>query len=438
MTPPEKRQQRFKVWLDAEDVNFTSAAAKKAYKQKVQRLSDAYNVTEPDRVPVALPVGALPAYLYGTDYYHSMYDYELSTTAWEKFNLDFKDADTLSSPAMLLPGKVYDLLDYHLYKWPGHGLSKNAEGIQYVEGEYVKANDYDALIKNPSDFWMRVYLPRVLGVFESWTKLNPWTDIIEVPAAYLGAFGDPEVQASLRKLIRIGNEISKHRKIMGEFTRKITGAGFPSVMGALAIAPFDTIGDTLRGTQGVIFDMYRQPDKLLEAINVITTLTIDSIKSAARNPHAVAVSFPLHKGADGWMSDKQFDKFYWPSLRKVIQACIDEGLLVKLFAEGSYNTRLESVNEFPKGAVAWEFDQSDMARAKKILGGKCCISGNVPTSLMVTGTPQDVKKVCKNLIETCSRGGGYILSGGAHIDNGNAENLYAMLDAAKEYGLYKK
>ncbi len=436
MTPREKRQQRFKVWLDAGNVNFVSAAAKKDYRRKVQRLTDVYNVTEPDRVPVSLPVGALPAYLNGTDYYHSMYDYDLSTGAWEKFNLDFKDADTLSSPAMLLPGRVYDLLDYHLYKWPGHGLSKKAEGIQYVEGEYVKANEYDALIKNPSDFWMRVYLPRVLGVFESWTKLSPWTNIIEVPAAYLGAFGDPDVQASLRKLIRIGNEISKHGKAMGEFTRKLTEAGFPETRGTLAIAPFDTVGDTLRGTQGVIFDMYRQPDKLLEAIDVITTLTIDSIKTAARNPDTLMASFPLHKGADGWMSDKQFDKFYWPSLKKVILACIEEGILVNLFAEGSYNTRLESVNEFPKGAVMWLFDKTDMAKAKKILGDKCCISGNVPTSLMITGTPQDVKKYCRNLIEVCGKGGGYILSGGAHLDGGNAENLHAMLEAAMEYGVY--
>ena len=148
--------------------------------------------------------------------------------------------------------------------------------------------------------------------------------------------------------------------------------------------------------------------------------------------------FPLHKGADGWMSDKQFEKFYWPSLKKVIDACIDEGILVSLFAEGSYETRLSSVNEFPKGAVHWMFDKTDMAKAKKALGDKCSISGNVPTSLLLTGTPQQVKEYCRKLIEICAPGGGYILSPGANSDIINIENMRAMVEAAKEYGVYKK
>ena len=30
------------------------------------------------------------------------------------------------------------------------------------------------------------------------------------------------------------------------------------------------------------------------------------------------VFIPLHKGADGFMSNEQFEKFYWPSLKKVM------------------------------------------------------------------------------------------------------------------------
>jgi len=108
-----------------------------------------------------------------------------------------------------------------------------------------------------------------------------------------------------------------------------------------------------------------------------------------------------------------------------------------LFAEGSYMTRIERCNEFPKGAVSWLFDKTDMATAKKVLGDKCCISGNVPTSLLTTGTPSEVKEYCRNLIEVCAPGGGYILAGGANIDAGKPENLRAMMEAAKEYGVYK-
>jgi hypothetical protein len=438
MTPLQKREQRFKWWIDADSINFINADAKKAYKQRVQRLIDVYNVREPDRVPVSMMIGALPAYLYGTDYYSCMYDYEKAVKAWDKFNQDYLDADSLSNPGTVIPGRVYDLLDYKLYKYPGHGLAKNATGIQFVEGEYMKANEYDALILNPSDFWMRTYMPRIFGAFESWRLLSPFTSIIEAPAMSFSPYTMPEVQNSLKALINVGNELVKYIQVIGEFGRRTLAAGYPAARGAFAKAPFDVIGDTLRGTQGIINDMFRQPDKLLEAIDVITKLIIESGIASANASKGLTAMFPLHKGADGWMSEKQFNTFYWPSLKKVINAFIEEGILVTLFAEGSYDTRLESVNEFPKGTVTWLFDRTDMAKAKKVLGDKCCIAGNVPTSLMATGTPKAVKDYCRKLIETCGKGGGYILAGGAQVDNGKPENVRAMLDAAKEFGVYKK
>jgi uroporphyrinogen-III decarboxylase len=85
----------------------------------------------------------------------------------------------------------------------------------------------------------------------------------------------------------------------------------------------------------------------------------------------------------------------------------------------------------------WHFDQTDMARAKKILGGTACIAGNVPASLLRTGTPRAVKEYCRKLIEVCGKGGGFILTGGASIDKGNPDNLRAMMEATEEYGVYK-
>jgi uroporphyrinogen-III decarboxylase len=136
------------------------------------------------------------------------------------------------------------------------------------------------------------------------------------------------------------------------------------------------------------------------------------------------------------MSTKQFETFYWPSLRKICLALIDEGIVPSLFAEGSYATRLEIVNEFPKGAVSWRFDRTDMAVVKKILGDKCCISGNVPASLLSLGTAAEVKECCHRLIEVCAPGGGYILAAGSSVDHAPPENLRTMMEAAQEYGVY--
>jgi uroporphyrinogen-III decarboxylase len=107
-----------------------------------------------------------------------------------------------------------------------------------------------------------------------------------------------------------------------------------------------------------------------------------------------------------------------------------------LFAEGRYNNRLEIIKDLPEGKVMWHFDQTDMARAKEILGNTACIAGNVPASLLRTGTPQAVKEYCRKLIEVCGKGGGFVLTGGASIDKGNPDNLRAIMEAAEEYGVY--
>jgi uroporphyrinogen-III decarboxylase len=108
-----------------------------------------------------------------------------------------------------------------------------------------------------------------------------------------------------------------------------------------------------------------------------------------------------------------------------------------IVAEGRYNRRLEIIKDLPKASVMWLFDQTDMGNAKEVLGDTACIAGNVPASLLVTGTAQDVKAYCRILIEVCGRGGGYILTGGASIDQGKPENLRAMIEAVKEYGVYR-
>lgn len=437
LSPAEKKEERFKVWRTSTGVKFSSSAAETKFKQRVERFIAAYQVREGDRVPVSLNIGATPAYLAGSDLHTVMYDYEKAKDIWIKFNQDF-DMDTLASPGMVLPGRVYDLLDYKLYSWPGHGLSTSADGIQFIEGEYMKADEYDALMRNPSDWWQRVYMPRVFGAFQSFKFLQPLTNIIELPATHFMPYSRPDVQASIKALIDIGNELSRWMKVTGEFGKWALEAGYPMGRGGMAKAPFDTLGDTLRGTKGIVSDMYRQPEKLLEALDVIADITIAQTLASANASKAYMVMFPLHKGADGFMSQKQFDKFYWPSLKKVILALVNEGIIPMLFAEGSYDSRLDSVNEFGKGDVTWLFDKTDMARAKKILGSTCCVSGNIPSSLLITGTAKEAKEYCRKLIEVCAPGGGFILSAGAGVDNANPDNIRAVMAAAKEYGVYRK
>jgi len=202
----------------------------------------------------------------------------------------------------------------------------------------------------------------------------------------------------------------------------------------MSLAPFDFIGDTLRGTRGILTDMFRQPDAVLEACDRIAPIVVRWVTRAANPQTAPLVFMPLHKGADGFMSVEQFQKFYWPSLRKVIDGLVADGFVPYLFAEGAYGTRLETIADVPKGSTVWHFDHTDMRRAKQILGGTACIQGNVPLPLLQLGTADDVKAYCRDLIQAVGAGGGFILDVGAVVDEAKEENMMAMIQAAKESG----
>ena len=439
MTPEQRRSWRLENLRNSgASVKFVSPQAGKNYQTRVNRLIDVYNLREPDRIPLSAMPGNLPLAMAGLDTKTSFYEPEKAFEAAMKFNDQYaEDIEAFSLPVQV-SGQFMEALDYKLYAWPGHGLPDNSGGWQFIEGEYMTADEYDDLIRDPSDFWLRKYLPRVAGSFQPFKMFQPLTNIIEnVQINTLGPFSQPAVQDMFRTFIKAGEAFAKAQQAAMPYFGKAAEYGFAASFGTLCFAPFDVLGDTLRGTTNIMKDMFRRPKKLLAALDVITEITISNMLENPNIDSMFMVGYPLHKGADGWMSQQQFDTFYWPSLKRCMDAFIKEGLIQSLFAEGGFNTRLEHVNQFPRGTVTWRFDQTDMGKAKEILGKDCCIQGNVPTSLLVTSTPDKVKDYCRQVIETCKPGGGYVLCPGAGAENPKLENLKAMVEAVNEYGWYK-
>jgi uroporphyrinogen-III decarboxylase len=278
---------------------------------------------------------------------------------------------------------------------------------------------------------MHTYLPRVFGELGALRMLPLLPMIQEIPMVpmALAPFATPDLQAALNKIIEAANLMMQDLMTAGAFAAQVKANGFPGFFGGFSKAPFDAIGDTLRGTRGIMLDMYRQSDLLLEACDRFVPLMIEGGLGAIDVTGGLAVMLPLHKGADGFMSQEQYETFYWPTLKKVLLGFAEEGILSVCFAEGSYDQRLETIADCPTGMVAWMFDQTDMHRAKDVLGNKACIMGNVPTSLMAAGTPEEVKAYCKDLVDYCGKDGGFILTNGASVEITTDENIRAMLES---------
>jgi len=438
LTKEQKREQRLQRWLSPPGIKFRDAKAEKLYKERVNRFIKAFLCTEPDRVPVIVPAGNFPLRYSGLTLKQAMYNPAIIRPAWKKFIADFdNDMDDFLGPAGINSGRAMEILEYKMFKWPGHGLADDVEYQQYVETIMMQENEYDALLKDPSDFGFRVLMPKAVGALEPLKSFPPLNSLMGMPMAFAFPFTRPEVRDAFQKLMEAGMELEQFMKELRLVNLDAITAGFPMGMGAVALAPFDMIADHLRGTQGTAIDMYRQPGKLLEATDMVLEQTIQRTIASVNAMGTFVVNFALHKGDDTFMSNKQFEKFYWPSLKKLINALIDEGIIVSLFCEGRYNRRLEYIGDFPEGWVVWQFDQTDMAQAKRMIGNNCCIVGNVPGSLLSFGDVKDVKEYCRKLIEDCAPGGGYILTGGTVVTEAKPENLHAFIEISRKYGVYK-
>jgi len=80
----------------------------------------------------------------------------------------------------------------------------------------------------------------------------------------------------------------------------------------------------------------------------------------------------------------------------------------------------------------------DIAEVKAHLAGKMSAWGNIDCrTLLVTGTPDEVRESVRATIEIAAPGGGYALTSSNSIyPNVPAENYLAMVEAAHELGRY--
>ena len=407
------------------------------YREKSRRIEDAVELKRPDRVPFAPVVHYFAATYAGIGFQEIMYDYDKLGVAIKKMVSDLQMDICPDTFRVLSWVRPLEALDYKLLKWPGHGLSPDVT-FQFVEGEYMAAAEYDAFLRDPSDFLMRTYLPRICGTLEPLTMLRPlmfgwYTRLV----SNLASFGRPEVITALESLIKAGKEAQIMITKGSTFSKEMAALGFPRQFSSSVAAPFDYVGDYLRGTRGIMLDMYRNPDKLLEACDKILPWMIEQATSIPKTEGINRVFIPLHKGLDGFMSLEQFKTFFWPTLKKLMLAIIDAGLTPNPLFEGDCTSRLETIADMPRGKAIYWFERTDLAKAKEILGSDICIEGGLPASLLCTGSPEDVRAYTKKLIETVGMGGGFIMNGEMGIpDEARVENVRAMADSVREYGVY--
>jgi len=412
--------------------------AAELYRQREKRVQDAIALRVPDRVPVLVLFAFFPARYCGMTIQELMYDPEKLFQAQWKTMVDF-EPDMDNNPfGLRYLGPILETLDFKPLKWPGHGLASD-HTYQYVEGEYLKVEEYDHFLLDPTDFMIRIFWPRIFGALQGLQQLPPLHNIISY---YLGismgfrAFAHPEVKEALETLVKAGEKSLEIATYSSRFTQQAREAGFPMQYGAVTQAPFDTLSDFFRGMKGTMLDLYRRPQKVIQACEKLLPFMLEMAVNGTRASGNPRVFIPIHWGLDSFMSPKQFEKFFWPTLRELMVALIDKGLNPCPLWEGNCTARLEIIKDIPAGKACYAFEATDMVKAKEILGDTVCLRGNVPLSIMATGTPDQIRAYCKKLIDTVARGGGYIMDTSTGLDDAKPENVKALFEFTREYGVY--
>jgi uroporphyrinogen-III decarboxylase len=430
----ERRERRFQRWLGAQGVEFGSDSARQDYRERVRSLIDAITLRKPARVPVTANLGFFVGTYSGLTKRESMYEYEKMAAALVKYHEDFRP-DFQARP--VAPAGVFELLGLQFVEWPGHGLPDDTPW-QYREQEYMRPEEYDALTADPETYFRRALLPRFGVAFTSLAGLAPFSDLVEAASMPYNIlpFANPGVLQGIERLAGAARESLDWLKATAAAEADAAARlGIPPEFGGSAKAPYDILADTLRGTKGIMLDRFRRPEKILAAAERFVPLVIDLAARQAARAEAPLIVFWLHKGADAFMSEADFRTFYWSTLKAVIMGLIAEGIVPVMFAQGSYTNRLEVIadDELPAGSVLWWFDQTDMAAARRVLRGRACIAGNVPSALLALASAQEVEQYVTTLLDECATDGGFFLRNGASLDDAKAENLIAMIETGRNW-----
>jgi hypothetical protein len=410
--------------------------AAELYREREKRVMDVVQGIKPDRVPVILDFGYMAARYAGMTYQEALYNLDKWVAANRQIVQDFAPDIYMSNP--FLTGPALEIIASQTLKWPGIGLGVN-QSPQYVEGELMKADEYDLFLSDPSDFIVRTYLPRTAKKLAGLEKLPRLSDLfgLGIGMAPLGMLTDPDVVLAFESVYKMALISNKWAATREAFVKELEAQGFPAIVGVVpGMPPFDYLSDFLRGMRGTMLDMYRQPKKLLEAIERLLPFALEKTRAVSVPCGTRLLFMGPHRGADDFMSLKQFETFYWPGLKAVILAAIDTGFIPYIFWEGNCTSRLEHFAELPPGKVIHRFDRSDMIKARKILGKGHCIAGGILPSLLQTGTVREVREQCRKLIDAFAQDGGYIMTTSCVMDEANPENVRAMVEFTKDYGVY--
>jgi len=392
----------------------------KLYQERLNRYVTAMRNEKPDKVPIRPFLAEFTARYAGYTCQEVTHDYRKAFDAVVKTASDF-DWDAVVGNMVYVWSGLTEAVGLKYYGVPGIEIGEDV-GFQYKEppeeDAFMKPDEYDQLIEDPTGFLFNVWLPRV--------------------SRDVAAQGEGASYRNNLSFLKGGMAmLSYFSAFPGQGERLKEECGMPGAIAGILKAPFDILADKLRGYLGLCTDLFERPDKVLAACEALAPHLCRIAMTSSDPTNTVPISIWMHRGCVPFVSHDQFDRLYWATLKPIIQELWSAGHQVLFYAEGNWNHHLESFAELPEGSIIYHVDRDDIMDVHRRIGDRFCLSGGLPNTLLSFGTEEQVRAECKRIIEGVAKDGGYIMDASAIVQNdAKPENIRAMTEATREYGAY--
>jgi uroporphyrinogen-III decarboxylase len=390
------------------------------YAQRMSRYVTAMRNEKPDMIPIRPFVAEFTGTYAGYDCQELAHDYTKAFDAACKCAADF-DWDAVVANMVYVWTGLTQGVDLRYYGVPGIDVPANM-GFQYLEPPeteaFMRGDEYDQLIEDPTGFLYHVWLPRVA---------NPVRHV-----------GEPITEEHNLSFLKGGMAMMLYfLSFPGQIDRLRRESGTVSAIAGIFKAPLDIIADKLRGYLGLVDDLMTQPDKVLAACEALMPHLYHVARSTADPDKNVPIGYWMHRGCVPFVTPDQFNNIYWPTVKPIIEELWADGHQTLFYAEGNWDHHLESFAQLPDQSIVYHVDQGDIFKAHAVLGDRFCLSGGIPNFLLAFRPPDEVRAHCKKVIEGVARDGGYILDASAIVQNdATVENVRAMTQYVREHGVY--
>ncbi|MEM2702040.1 MAG: uroporphyrinogen decarboxylase family protein [Candidatus Bathyarchaeia archaeon] len=389
------------------------------YQERLKRYLTAMRNEKPDCVPIRPFVAEFTAKYAGLTCQEVTHDYRRAFEAVLKCAKDF-DWDAIVPNMVYVWTGLTQALGLKYYAIPGIDISPDTP-FQYLEPPeekaFMKPDEYNLLIDDPTSFLYNIWLPRVSSEMEAEESASYRSKLALVKSAM--AMND--------YFYALGLQVERMRK----------EAGVVSAIAGILKAPLDIIADKLRGYIGLIRDLHKQPEKVLEACEALAPHLTKVALMTADPEKRMPIAFWMHRSCVPFISMNHFNNIHWLTLRPIIEDLWSHGHQVLFYAEGDWTLHLDRFAELPEKSIIFHIDKTDISEAYRKLKDKFCLSGGIPNWLLSAGTPEEVHRYCQKVIDRLALEGGYIIDASAIIQNdAKVENIKAMTEFTRKYGKY--